>query len=58
MTATDPFCYLLTHQVGFTAMSSKMSPVDLVLMLNELFTRFDHLVGIYGLNKVKTIGDW
>ena len=26
-------------------------------MLNDLFSRFDHLVGLYDLNKVKTIGD-
>ena len=26
-------------------------------MLNDLFSRFDYLVGLYGLNKVKTIGD-
>lgn len=26
-------------------------------MLNDLFSRFDHLVGHYDLNKVKTIGD-
>ena len=38
-------------------MSSNMSPVDLVMVLNDLFTRFDHLVEVYGLNKVKTIGD-
>jgi len=34
-----------------------MSPVDLVKVLNDLFTRFDNLVDRYGLNKVKTIGD-
>jgi class 3 adenylate cyclase len=26
-------------------------------MLNDLFSRFDYLVGLYDLNKVKTIGD-
>lgn len=48
---------LFADIVGFTAMSSNMSPVDLVKVLNDLFTRFDHLVAVYGLNKVKTIGD-
>jgi class 3 adenylate cyclase len=28
-----------------------------VTMLNDIFSRFDYLVGIYDLNKVKTIGD-
>ncbi|CAB9497930.1 Receptor-type guanylate cyclase gcy [Seminavis robusta] len=46
-----------TDIVGFTAMSSKMEPGELVKVLNDLFTRFDHLVERYGLNKVKTIGD-
>lgn len=38
-------------------MSSNMDPVELVQVLNSLFTRFDSLVDQYGLNKVKTIGD-
>ncbi|CAB9501928.1 Receptor-type guanylate cyclase gcy [Seminavis robusta] len=48
---------LFADIVGFTAMSASMSPVDLVKVLNDLFTRFDTLVDRYGLNKVKTIGD-
>jgi adenylate cyclase len=30
---------------------------SVVTMLNDLFSRFDYLVGMYDLNKVKTIGD-
>eukprot|EP00978_Attheya_sp_CCMP212_P018869 scaffold52139_cov53-Attheya_sp.AAC.1 len=43
--------------VGFTAMSSEMSPGEVVGMLNKLFSLFDTLVDDYDLNKVKTIGD-
>lgn len=45
----------LIHEFS-AAMSSNMTPVELVAVLNELFTRFDKLVDDYGLNKVKTIG--
>lgn len=43
--------------VGFTALSSMMSPHELVSVLNEVFTVFDDLVDRHGLEKVKTIGD-
>lgn len=48
---------LFADIVGFTTMSSTLSPVTLVGMLNELFSSFDDLVEKYDLNKVKTIGD-
>ena len=31
--------------------------MPVVTMLNDVFSRFDYLVGLYDLNKVKTIGD-
>jgi len=48
---------LFADIVGFTAMSSKMTPIQVVQLLNDLFTRFDECLDRYGLNKVKTIGD-
>lgn len=33
------------------------SRVTVVTMLNDLFSRFDYLVDLYDINKVKTIGD-
>jgi len=48
---------LFADIVGFTSMSSKMEPVELVKMLNVLFSAFDELCEKYDLNKVKTIGD-
>ncbi|KAL7447628.1 hypothetical protein ACHAXS_000023, partial [Conticribra weissflogii] len=48
---------LFADIVGFTDRTSLMSPQELVVMLNDIFSRFDNLVDIYELNKVKTIGD-
>lgn len=48
---------LFADVVNFTPMSAKMTPVELVELLNEVFTHFDALVEEYGLEKIKTIGD-
>ncbi|MGA9377605.1 MAG: adenylate/guanylate cyclase domain-containing protein [Phormidium sp.] len=43
--------------VGFTQLSSRVSPTQLVEMLNEIFSEFDGLVEKHNLEKIKTIGD-
>src|SRR5262245_28161884 len=43
--------------VGFTALSEKISPTELVNRLNRIFSAFDDLAERYGLEKIKTIGD-
>lgn len=43
--------------VDFTRLSTLLAPKDLVAKLNQIFSRFDELVDIYGLEKIKTIGD-
>jgi adenylate cyclase len=48
---------LFSDLVGFTRMASGLSPVALVGMLNDLFTRFDKRAKALGLEKIKTIGD-
>jgi class 3 adenylate cyclase len=48
---------LFSDLVGFTRMASGLSPVALVSMLNDLFTRFDKRAKLLGLEKIKTIGD-
>jgi len=48
---------LFSDIVGFTPLSSNMTPERLVGMLNEVFTRMDDLVGAHGLEKIKTTGD-
>ncbi|HEY0081884.1 MAG TPA: adenylate/guanylate cyclase domain-containing protein [Pyrinomonadaceae bacterium] len=48
---------LFADVVGFTQMSSLISPVELVYLLNEIFSSFDELAARHGLEKIKTIGD-
>jgi len=42
---------------GFTALSRRTTPADLVSMLNDIFTTFDSIVERNGVEKIKTIGD-
>ena len=42
---------------GFTARARDMSPKDLVLFLNHVYTQLDRLVERHGLEKIKTSGD-
>ena len=48
---------LFADIVGFTAMSQRRTPEELVAFLNELFSAFDQLAEEHGLEKIKTIGD-
>jgi class 3 adenylate cyclase len=48
---------LFTDIVHFTQFSARVSPEELVAMLNEIFSAFDQLVEKHGLEKIKTIGD-
>jgi len=48
---------LFADIVGFTALSASMSPIDVVQLLNHLFSAFDNLADHHGLEKIKTIGD-
>jgi class 3 adenylate cyclase len=43
--------------VGFTVMSGKIGPDEVVNLLNGLFTRFDEIAQELGVEKIKTIGD-
>lgn len=42
--------------VSFTQHSSNQTPIQLVNLLNDMFSRFDEIVGKYKLEKIKTIG--
>ncbi|MEE9911251.1 MAG: adenylate/guanylate cyclase domain-containing protein [Deltaproteobacteria bacterium] len=48
---------VFTDFVGFTEISEKLTPDQLVRELDELFSRFDRVMDQYGLEKLKTIGD-
>ncbi|HLO47242.1 MAG TPA: adenylate/guanylate cyclase domain-containing protein [Kamptonema sp.] len=48
---------LFADIAGFTKLSSRISPTELVKLLNEIFSSFDFLAMQHGLEKIKTIGD-
>ncbi len=48
---------LFADIVGFTELSSRLTPQELVQCLNRIFSCFDNLAEQYGLEKIKTIGD-
>ena len=48
---------LFADIVGFTTLSAKKSPQDLVRLLDLIFSEFDALAEKHGLEKIKTIGD-
>jgi class 3 adenylate cyclase len=43
--------------VGYTKMSSDMTPEEVMKMLNDLYLKFDELVKKHKIHKVETIGD-
>jgi adenylate cyclase len=55
--AIEEVTILFADIVGFTPLSSQVPPIELVSVLNEMFSIFDHLAEQHGLEKIKTIGD-
>jgi adenylate cyclase len=51
--ATVMFCDF----IGFTRVAASMAPRDLLQELDICFTQFDIIIAVYGLEKLKTIGD-
>jgi class 3 adenylate cyclase/CheY-like chemotaxis protein len=48
---------LFADLAGFTGFSQQVDAQHLVGLLDEIFCAFDHLAGVHGVEKIKTIGD-
>jgi adenylate cyclase len=48
---------LFADMVGFTPLSAQILPVEMVELLNEIFSFFDSLLDKYNVEKIRTIGD-
>ncbi|HEY9836446.1 MAG TPA: adenylate/guanylate cyclase domain-containing protein, partial [Vampirovibrionales bacterium] len=48
---------LFADLVGFTQLSTEVPAVEVVELLNKIFSLFDQLAEQYGVEKIKTIGD-
>jgi class 3 adenylate cyclase len=53
----EEMAVLFADVVGFTPFSSTLSPEEVVVVLNGVFSLFDRLAEQRGLEKIKTIGD-
>jgi adenylate cyclase len=48
---------LFADVVDFTPLSERLTPTEIVALLDDLFSHFDALAERHGLEKIKTIGD-
>ncbi|MGI9489033.1 MAG: adenylate/guanylate cyclase domain-containing protein [Geminicoccaceae bacterium] len=53
----DKVAILFADIVGFTEMSGRLKPAELVSLLNDVFNAIDEVVAKHGAEKIKTIGD-
>ncbi len=53
----DKITVMFTDFKDFTLLSQGMSPEDLVRIIDTYFRKFDEIIGKYGIEKIKTIGD-
>ena len=48
---------LFADIAGFTSLSARLAPIEVVKMLNQIFSALDALADRHGMEKIKTIGD-
>eukprot|EP01107_Rhizomastix_libera_P012689 TRINITY_DN3248_c0_g1_i2.p1 TRINITY_DN3248_c0_g1~~TRINITY_DN3248_c0_g1_i2.p1 ORF type:complete len:995 (-),score=185.94 TRINITY_DN3248_c0_g1_i2:52-3009(-) len=48
---------LFADIVGFTPLCSTLSPSNVIELLDKLFSKFDEITSVHGLERLKTIGD-
>ena len=53
----DNVSILFADIVGFTSLSATMSAANIVAILNDIFSKFDHLAEIHSCEKISTLGD-
>jgi class 3 adenylate cyclase len=53
----EEMAVLFADVVGFTEISSRLPPTDVVALLNEVFSTCDRLAESFHLEKIKTVGD-
>jgi adenylate cyclase len=53
----DDVSVLFADLVGFTPLSTRLSPTELLGLLSQVFSGFDELTDRHGVEKIKTIGD-
>jgi adenylate cyclase len=53
----DEISVLFADMVGSTVLASRLSPEEMVGLLNEIFTEFDEITLRHGVEKISTSGD-